>query len=222
MKSYLAVLVLLPCCLADGYGHDNYGTHNSGYGDPYGDPYGKDSRSVHSSGYGHSDPYGNPHGRSYSHGNSGYGYKKKNKCYQCSYSPDKTYYRKVVKYISYPSDPYDHHSHGYGYAPPKPKGYYKETVVPVTVKGGWDKCKGPFTDYEAHAWGIDEWDCDGKCYVRRDKNGDIVRGCYKGEYGVDPYRGGCQKAGGSTFCFCEGPKCNKGPAPKSYHPVGYH
>ena len=44
-------------------------------------------------------------------------------------------------------------------------------MVPVTVKGGWDKCKGPFTDYEAHAWGIDEWDCDGKCYVRRDKNG---------------------------------------------------
>ena len=79
MKSYLAVLVLLPCCLADGYGHDNYGTHNSGYGDPYGDPYGKDSRSVHSSGYGHSDPYGNPHGRSYSHGNSGYGYKKSEK-----------------------------------------------------------------------------------------------------------------------------------------------
>lgn len=43
---------------------------------------------------------------------------------------------------------------------------------------------------------------------------DIFRGCYKGEYGVNPYKIGCHKQGGhgSIYCFCEGDKCNNGPA----------
>ena len=44
-------------------------------------------------------------------------------------------------------------------------------AFPFTVKGGWDKCRGPFTHYEAKAHGIDVWDCHSNCYTRRDPNG---------------------------------------------------
>ena len=52
-------------------------------------------------------------------------------------------------------------------------GYTKKTVVPVpyTVYGGWDKCIGPFSKYEAKHFGVDEWDCHSNCYTRRDPNG---------------------------------------------------
>ena len=37
--------------------------------------------------------------------------------------------------------------------------------------GGWDKCLGPFTTEQARIFGIDEWQCDGNCYIRIDNNG---------------------------------------------------
>jgi hypothetical protein len=52
-------------------------------------------------------------------------------------------------------------------------GYTKKSVIPVpyTVYGGWDKCIGPFSHYEAKSFGIDVWDCHSNCYTRRDPNG---------------------------------------------------
>ena len=50
-------------------------------------------------------------------------------------------------------------------------GYYDDKVVPVTVKGGWDKCRGPFSHHQAKHWGIDTWKCYSKCYTRKDYNG---------------------------------------------------
>ena len=106
-------------------------------------------------------------------------------CYQCAYSPPKTYYDKKVivekhqyghKYGKDKHDNgYGHHGHsGYGndrhghYG-----GYVKKTVVPVPYKvaGGWDKCMGPFDNYEAKDYGVDVWDCNSNCYTRKDKNG---------------------------------------------------
>jgi hypothetical protein len=154
-------------------------------------------------------------------------------CYQCAYSPPKTYYDKQVyveqgRYQKH----YDDTSYGGygrrhaagserhgGYGEAKRHGAYggytSKSVVPVpyTVYGGWDKCIGPFTHYEARAWGVDEWDCHSNCYTRRDPNGDVFRGCYKGEYNVDPHLTGCHKQAGSVWCFCEGDKCNNGPSP---------
>ncbi len=37
--------------------------------------------------------------------------------------------------------------------------------------GGWDKCMGPFNERQAKEWGIDEWECDNKCFTRTDNNG---------------------------------------------------
>lgn len=130
----------------------------------------------------------------------GYGkptyHKPSKKCYQCAYSPPKTVYEKV--------------KHGYGYG----HGGGGYDTKKATIRGGWDKCLGPFDHYQAKAYGIDVWDCHyNNCYIRKDYNGDIIRGCYKGEFGVDQHRYGCSYQGGSTYCFCEGELCNNGPAP---------
>ena len=42
---------------------------------------------------------------------------------------------------------------------------------------------------------------------------DIFRGCYKGEYGVDPSLFGCHRQADSMYCFCEGDRCNHDQAP---------
>ena len=42
---------------------------------------------------------------------------------------------------------------------------------------------------------------------------DIFRGCYKGEYAVNPHKIGCHYQAGAVYCFCEGDKCNNGAAP---------
>lgn len=44
-------------------------------------------------------------------------------------------------------------------------------VVPFTIRGGWDKCLGPFSHQEAESHGIDDWECHSNCYTRRDVNG---------------------------------------------------
>lgn len=149
----------------------------------------------------------------YGHQSDGYGYKKGIYCYQCAYSPPKTYYKKVVsvKHHGYgykDKEAYGQQGGGYG-------GYEKSYVdyVPYYSKGGWDKCLKPFDHYEAKKYGIDVWECHGNCYVRKEKNGNIFRGCYKGEFGVNPYRLGCSYQAGALWCFCKGDKCNNGPAP---------
>ena len=48
-----------------------------------------------------------------------------------------------------------------------------------TIRGGWDKCLGPFDHYQAKAFGIDVWDChNNNCYIRKDYNG----GRYAADY----------------------------------------
>lgn len=153
-----------------------------------------------------------------------YGYKPKTKsCYQCAYSPPKTYYDKKVVVEKYQYGKHGGNQGGYGqdqgYG--QQGGYAKKTVIPVarTVNGGWDKCLGPFDAYQAKDFGIDVWDCHSNCYTRKDPNGDIFRGCYKGEYGVDPYRTGeCTYQAGSLWCFCEGDTCNN----QAIGSSGYH
>ncbi|KAK2163306.1 hypothetical protein LSH36_82g06015 [Paralvinella palmiformis] len=150
-----------------------------------------------------------------------YGYYKKpaKYCYQCAYSPPKTYYDKkvVVEKVHYGHHKGGYQSGSYGYDNNKQHtgyghegGYTKKTYIPVarTVNGGWDKCLGSFDHYQAKDFGVDVWECNSNCYIRKDPNGDIFRGCYKGEYGVDPYRTGCSYQAGSLWCFCEGDKCN--------------
>jgi len=61
--------------------------------------------------------------------------------------------------------------------------------------------------------------CWSQCYV---SVVDIVRGCYKGEFGVDQHKYGCSYQAGSTYCFCEGELCNNGPAPHWVHCQGLH
>lgn len=219
-----------------GYGYDSHAHRGSGgYGQQRSSGYGQ----QRSGGYGEERK---THGYVETHKvvEKKYYKPKPKQCYQCAYSPPKTYYDKKVyveegKYKKhYDEDRYaerGYHNEGYhgyeggrkSYADNKSGGRYggytKKTVVPVpyTVYGGWDKCIGPFTKYEAKKNGVDEWDCHSNCYTRRDPNGDVFRGCYKGEYEVDPYRVGCSKQAGSIWCFCEGDKCNNGPSPGGYH-----
>jgi len=80
--------------------------------------------------------------------------------------------------------------------------------------GGWDKCLGPFTERNANTWGIDQWDCHSSCYTKVDKNGNVLRGCYKDEFGVDPDKATCQTKYGTKYCFCEGTLCNNGAIPE--------
>ena len=87
---------------------------------------------------------------------------------------------------------------------------FDEKTIKRHLQGGWDKCKGAFDAWQAKKFGIDEWECHDNCYIRTDSNGNISRGCYKGEYEVDPNKIGCHYQGGSTYCFCEGNLCNNG------------
>nr|AHA44498.1 CM3 protein [Pectinaria gouldii] len=127
-------------------------------------------------------------------------------CYQCAYSPPRTYTDKevVIEKKRYDGDD------GYGY-------YEEKTYVPVQkqANGGWDKCKDDFTAEDADNYGIDVWDCHSNCYVRTEADGDIFRGCYKDEFGVDPNRLGCHYQAGAEWCFCKGSNCNNA-KPTSY------
>lgn len=122
----------------------------------------------------------------------------KNKCYQCSYSPGKTIYKEkeFVKKIHDPKT-----------------GIYKivreKKLVPERQVGGWDKCAGSFTAYQSVEYGIDTWECDYNCFVRIDKAGNLFRGCYRGEFGVDPNNvGDIQQVGDSQYKFCGDDRCN--------------
>ena len=121
------------------------------------------------------------------------------KCYQCSYSPGKTIYaeKSVEKKIL-----------------DKETGKYRivleKTMVPQQQIGGWDKCSGSFSQYDAASFGIDTWDCEHNCYVRVDKAGYLFRGCYRGEFGVDPNNlNDVQQVGNAQYKFCKDDLCNR-------------
>ena len=102
-------------------------------------------------------------------------------CYQCAYSPPKTYYDKKVVVEKYQYGGYQQQNKGYGHQSYGNHGnnqgyhggYAKKTYVPVprTIYGGWDKCLGPFDHYMAKDFGVDVWDCHSNCYIRKDPNG---------------------------------------------------
>jgi len=89
-----------------------------------------------------------------------------------------------------------------------PRTAYETRNRTITVPGGWEKCANAFTHDEALAAGIDVWDgCHDNCYAR--KEGDnLFRGCYKGEFAVDPNQLGCHVQNGALWCFCAGDLCN--------------
>lgn len=109
-------------------------------------------------------------------------------CYQCAYSPPKTYYDKKVVLEKYQYGGYDQQqsgydnnggygdNNGYGSGQSYQGGYAKKSYVPVprTINGGWDKCLGPFDHYTAKDQGIDVWDCHSNCYIRKDPNGGTL------------------------------------------------
>lgn len=83
--------------------------------------------------------------------------------------------------------------------------------ITKTVQGGWQKCLNAFGPAEAELHGIDVWDCHDNCYTRIENGGEnLYRGCYKGEFGVDPHLTGCHEQAGALWCFCEGQLCNNG------------
>ena len=45
---------------------------------------------------------------------------------------------------------------------------------------------------------------------------DVLRGCYKDEFGIDPTQMGCQIRYGTEFYICEGSLCNNGVVPSLY------
>lgn len=119
-------------------------------------------------------------------------------CYQCAYSPPRSYSAGKSKS---------------GVTSKKSAKSRSAADGGRMSHGGWDKCLGPFSDAEAKEYGVDVWKCRSYCYTRRDPNGDIFRGCYKGEYGVDPSLFGCHRQADSMYCFCEGDRCNHDQAP---------
>lgn len=127
-------------------------------------------------------------------------------CYQCSYTPSKTTYveKEVAIQIQDPR-----------------KGGYKlvrqKKLVPEKKVGGWDKCGGSFSNIEATGFGIDMWPCKHNCFVRKDVAGNLFRGCFRGEYGVDPYNlNDIQQVGNSLYKFCDSPLCNNFDPDKSF------
>ncbi|CAH1788505.1 unnamed protein product [Owenia fusiformis] len=212
---------------------------NQGYGDPhqnqgYGDPYQNQGGNVHkqyshkyqkvevrtggygdnNQGYGKQEQgYGAHQSQGYGQEQQGYGvethegYGKATNCYQCTYAPPK-----------YVTKTYGHKYGGTksGYEGDKHYGGYVKGSETNKVQPGWDKCKGPFDHYQAKAFGIDVWKCHDNCYVRKDPNGHVFRGCYKGEFGVNPNILGCSYQQGSLYCFCKGDKCNNFAAGQSY------
>lgn len=119
-------------------------------------------------------------------------------CYQCAYSPPRTQSASNSRTASVNS---------------KKRAKSKSASAARMSHGGWDKCLGPFSTKEASKYGVDVWKCRSNCYTRRDPNGDIFRGCYKGEYGVDPSLFGCHRQADSMYCFCDGDRCNHEQAP---------
>lgn len=85
-----------------------------------------------------------------------------------------------------------------------------EARTEKTAPGGFDPCKGPIDKYSGRAAGVDDWECHSNCYTRTDKHGNIQRGCYKGEFEVNPHLLGCHWQGGYNYCFCKGDHCNGG------------
>jgi len=137
------------------------------------------------------------------------------KCYQCAFSPGKTSFKEVhvPRTIKEKVRRRIKVKMGYGFVYKnifqfRTKQVYEIKKVPEKKKGGWDKCEGEFMHEEAEHYGIDVWKCHDNCYTRYDKNGNIFRGCYKGEYNVDPTMMGCNEQEKATWCFCEGDKCN--------------
>jgi len=92
------------------------------------------------------------------------------------------------------------------------KTVYDTEVITKTTPGGWDKCGSSFTHEEAEANGVDVWECHENCYTRLEGD-NLFRGCYKGEYAVDPHQLGCHQQNGATWCFCKGALCNNAAAP---------
>ncbi|XP_013386364.1 uncharacterized protein LOC106155883 [Lingula anatina] len=138
---------------------------------------------------------------------SGYHYGKS--CYQCSFGPRVKFHKEFGR-IYYDEqgheDPYSRRNNGI-------HSYEHHVRGGLTQFPGWVPCRGPFSHYDAEAYGINVWACSSNCYIRMDKNGHIYRGCYQGEWKVDPYRLGCHKQTDSLWCFCEGDRCNNGPLP---------
>ena len=121
-----------------------------------------------------------------------------NECYQCSYSPGRTVYkeRKIVKRVHDP-------------VTGKYKIVREKKLVPEKKIGGWDKCGGVLNEGDARKFGIDTWDCKSNCMVRVDKRGNLFRGCYRGEFGVDPNNvEDVQEVFDSQYKFCSGSLCN--------------
>lgn len=119
------------------------------------------------------------------------------------------------------------HEHGQGYGQPQPtygyvrrcypkveyetrKGYRTtyEDKSETSPAGGFSPCMGPITAESAKADGVDDWECHSNCFTRTDGYGNVVRGCYKGEFGVNPHLLGCHYQAGQKYCFCHGDRCN--------------
>ena len=80
------------------------------------------------------------------------------KCYQCAYSPGRTIYET----LTYKEKVTDHYGNPYYVT--------RSRQIAKDTPGGWEPCRGPFTQYEAKEYGIDIWDCHDNCYTRIDKN----------------------------------------------------
>ncbi len=51
----------------------------------------------------------------------------------------------------------------------------------------------------------------------------LTRGCYQGEWKVDPEKIGCHSQAGAMYCFCEGDLCNnKDPQPQVQYKTKQH
>ncbi|CAH1775573.1 unnamed protein product [Owenia fusiformis] len=80
----------------------------------------------------------------------------------------------------------------------------------VSSNAGYEGCA--LTDKD-DAESLDKWHCSsGTCFIRRDKNGLVYRGCANPEnlpLGVSAYRQ-CAYQGESFYFFCKGDLCNAG------------
>jgi len=85
---------------------------------------------------------------------------------------------------------------------------YDDKTVHRLLQGGWQGCAGQLTHGISEANGVDIGDCQDNCYVKLDHSGNLYRGCYKGETGINPHAIGCTSYGNERWCFCEGNLCN--------------
>jgi len=86
---------------------------------------------------------------------------------------------------------------------------YDNKTIHRSIQGGWKGCAGQLTKELAESNGVDVWDCMNHCYVKLDQSGNLYRGCYKGETGINPDKLGCTSYGKEKWCFCKGDLCNK-------------